>query len=262
VSTDPVPPDEEQGPIYDPYWAGAPRSERTAKRDRRRQRLALFVAFSALVTALGTVGAITWGVFHWRHLLDDDGVASTDEQDTTRRAGLPTSSNDEPDEDDPPEVDDVRRDTETQLRGVIEVVDVGLQASSLEEVLSFHYQVAESKGQRLLVMTTGRRCAPCQGVDDALSHPLMQKALDNVRLVRVDLDVFGDELEALHMPRNLYPAFFLLGEDIRPIDGIHGGEWDEDIAENIAPVLGAFVDGKYRRRRYPDWSPTTTSIPL
>lgn len=253
-----------QGPrdyVYDPYWHGPPRSERTVRRDQRRQRLTLFMALSALLTALGTVGAIAWGVVHWRHLLTDDGPAASADEEPTRSAGLPATTDDEPDQDEPAEVD-VRRDTETQLRGAIEVVDVGVEAGSLEDVLAFHYQVAESKGQTLVVMTTGRKCAPCHGVDDALSHPLMQEALEGIRIVRVDLEVFGDELEALKMPRNLYPAFFLLGDDVRPIDAIHGGEWDEDVAENIAPVLGAFVTGEYKQRRYPDWSPTTTSIPL
>jgi hypothetical protein len=81
-------------------------------------------------------------------------------------------------------------------------------------------------------------------------------------LVRVDLNVFGDELKQLRMPTNLYPAFFLLGPDNRPIDAVHGGEWDDDVAENIAPVLGAFVRGEYKKRRHPEWSPTTTSVPL
>ena len=34
-------------------------------------------------------------------------------------------------------------------------------------------------------------------------------------------------------------------------DGINGGEWDDDIAINIAPVLGPFVRGTYAKRRSP-----------
>ncbi len=40
-----------------------------------------------------------------------------------------------------------------------------------------------------------------------------------------------------------------LGVNLTPRDGIDGGEWDDDIAQNIAPVLGAFVRGKYPARR-------------
>ena len=88
-----------------------------------------------------------------------------------------------------------------------------------------------------------------------------QEALADVRLVRIDLHVFRDELAGLKMATDLYPGFFLLGPDMRPRDGIHGGEWDEDIARNIAPVLSAFVKGKYTQRRQ-DWSATTDSIVL
>ena len=91
---------------------------------------------------------------------------------------------------------------------------------------------------------------------------LMQQALRDVRLVRVDLEVFREELERLRIPTRLYPGFFMIGPDTRPVDAIHGGEWDEDVAENIAPVLGSFVRGQYTERRHAEWSPTTTSVPL
>ena len=42
--------------------------------------------------------------------------------------------------------------------------------------------------------------------------------------------------------------------DLFPQDAIDGGEWDADVPENIAPVLGAFVRGTYKTRREP-WKP-------
>jgi thioredoxin-like negative regulator of GroEL len=141
------------------------------------------------------------------------------------------------------------------------VVDVGIASGSLADTLRQQVLLARAKDQRMVVMLTGRRCSPCRGIDEALSDPLMQQALSRVRLVRVDLDAFGDELAALDIPTGLYPAFFLLDAELRPVDAIHGGEWDEDVAENIAPVLGAFLRGEYRKRRH-DWSPTASSIRL
>jgi hypothetical protein len=73
--------------------------------------------------------------------------------------------------------------------------------------------------------------------------------------------VFDEELTQLKLPHDVYPAFYLLDARLRPLDSIHGGEWDDDIAENIAPVLGAFVQGNYRNRRYHS-SPTSLSIRL
>lgn len=226
----------------------------------------LVVALSALATALCAVGLLVWGAYHWRTLLDRDEAAASEDDGGTKSAGLPAkdeaAAEPRKDERDKPDPADVLQDTETQLRGAVEVVDVGVSSGTLIDVIETHAAIAEDKGQALLVMTTGRRCTPCVGVDDALSHPLMQAALRDVRLVRVDLDVFGEELKQLKMPTNLYPAFFLLGPDHRPIDAIHGGEWDDDVAENIAPVLGAFIRGEYKKRRHPEWSPTTTSVPL
>jgi hypothetical protein len=98
-------------------------------------------------------------------------------------------------------------------------------------------------------MTTTARCEPCAGVAKSLADPQMQTALAKMRLVRVDIAVFRDDLEALRVPYDAIPGFFLLGVDLAPRDGINGGEWGEDIAPNIAPVLGAFVRGKYSERK-------------
>jgi len=227
--------------------------------------LVLFVALSALVTALTTVGLLLWAGYHWSGLLDLETTAAADESDT-KRAGLRPDGADsdsaEDDADEAPGRDDVLQDTETQLRGVIEVVDVGVTSGALQDVLRTHYAIADVKGQKVILMTTSRRCVPCAGVDDSLSHALMQQALRDVRLVRVDLEVFREELERLRIPTRLYPGFFMIGPDTRPVDAIHGGEWDEDVAENIAPVLGSFVRGQYTERRHAEWSPTTTSVPL
>ena len=260
--------------IYDPYLATPPVSHAPASAARKtqssqpegRQRITLIVAISALVTAMVAVAVLVYGAYHWRGLLDRGPAAASEEEEGTKRAALPADDDDGDDEkasaSDTPSRDDVLQDTETMLRGSIEVVDVGVTSGALIDVLRTHYAIADAKGQKLLVMTTGRRCSPCRGVDDALSHELMQKALHNVRLVRVDLEVFGEELKELRMPTRKYPAFFLLGADIRPFDAIHGGEWGEDIAENIAPVLGPFVRGELKERAHPEWSPTTTSVPL
>ena len=88
-------------------------------------------------------------------------------------------------------------------------------------------------------------------ISASLSEPLMQTALAGVRLVRVDVDAFADDLDALRIQHERLPGFFLLALDLSPRDAIDGGEWDEDVAANIAPPLGAFVRGKYRVRRQP-----------
>jgi hypothetical protein len=148
--------------------------------------------------------------------------------------------------------------TKVQREGQMTVVDVGVETPSLAEELARQRAEASADGETVLVMTTAGDCAPCRGVDSSLRDPLMQTALAHVRLVRVDLYVFGEDLEALKMPHDHFPGFFLLALDLLPRDGIDGGEWGDDIAPNIAPVLGAFVRGKYAQRKEA-WKPVTGS---
>ncbi len=224
----------------------------------------MFVAVSSLLALLGAMGLVGWGAFQYRQLLAaQDTVAEEEEESATKSAGLPVDKGDDSDDD---EDDDgvamgVPNQTLTTTIGRIEVVDLGKSAAALQISLIVQSALASAKGKTLLVMTTRARCGPCRGVESALTDPLMQEALADVRLVRIDLYVFRDELAGLKMATDLYPGFFLLGPDMRPRDGIHGGEWDEDIARNIAPVLSAFVKGKYIQRRQ-DWSATTDSIVL
>lgn len=138
--------------------------------------------------------------------------------------------------------------------GALTIVDIGVDTLTLREELAKQRAEAYALGEKVLVMTTRDPCDPCRGVDRSLADPLMQTALRGVRLVRVDIDVFKEDLDQLKMPRNRYPAFFLLSLDLTPQDGIDGGEWDEDIPRNIAPVLGAFVRGQYSVRHEP-WKP-------
>lgn len=146
------------------------------------------------------------------------------------------------------------RHTTYRRVGGVALVDVGIDISTLGEELAKQRAEAHAIGEKVLVMTTSDPCEPCRGVERSLSEPMMQTALRGVRIVRVDIDVFREDLDQLKMPRRLYPGFFLLSPDLTPQDGINGGEWDDDIARNIAPVLGAFVRGQYATRRQ-QWQP-------
>lgn len=145
----------------------------------------------------------------------------------------------------------VPKATTPRARGGVTVIDVGVDISSLADALTQQRDAARDAGETMLVMTTSSDCAPCEALFNALPDPRMQAALARVRLVRVDLYVFKDDLDSLQIPRARYPGFFVLGPDLRPRDGMDGGEWDDDIPENMAPVLGAFVGGQLTKRRTP-----------
>jgi len=139
--------------------------------------------------------------------------------------------------------------------GAITVVDVALGVASLANELRHQHAEATAHGERLLVQTTssGQTCAACQGVAAALSDPRMQTALDHVRLVRVDREPFEEDLAELEIPSRPWPGFFLVDSNLRVTDGINGGEWEDDVAANIAPVLGPFVRGAYNGKRRSPW---------
>jgi hypothetical protein len=159
----------------------------------------------------------------------------------------------------PPEVGPFApRYTKVNRIGGLTVTDLGSSSVSLGEELAKQRAEASTAGETMLVMTTANRCDPCRGVDLALGDARMQSALARVRLVRVDVHVFHEDLEQLKIPDDAIPGFFLLAPDLTPRDGVNGGEWDDDVPVNIAPVLGPFLRGQYAQRRIP-WHPVPSS---
>jgi hypothetical protein len=143
----------------------------------------------------------------------------------------------------------VPKDTRVQTVGEVPVVDLGVGEESLRGALVREMATAKTDGKDVLLMTTRSGCAPCDGVMKSLSDPTMQDALKQIRIVRADVQVYGDDLAKLGIQRDAIPGFFLMAPDGTPRDGIDGGEWNEDIPKNIAPVLGPFVRGQYKNRK-------------
>jgi hypothetical protein len=141
--------------------------------------------------------------------------------------------------------------TKTTLVGKLSLVDPGRDVSSLRPLIDAQQRLAVSERQKLVLWITTTDCTPCNGVSVALVNRRMQEALAGVRLVRLDAVDFHVELTRLGIPIDVTPGFVLIGTDGAPQDYVNGGEWDADIPENIAPVLGSFVRGTYRTRRNP-----------
>ena len=132
--------------------------------------------------------------------------------------------------------------------GAISLADL---SGDLEAELSKQRAAADAAGETLVLWLVVPSCKPCDGVAAALTSPAAQKALAKVRFVRVNRDEFQIELDQLGIPTEKIPGFALLDAHNHPRDFIHGGEWDADIAANIAPVLGKFAHGGYPKRRHP-----------
>lgn len=132
--------------------------------------------------------------------------------------------------------------------GTIALADI---SGDFAEEVDKQRRAATSNGEVMLLWLVVPNCKPCAGIAAALTAPALQKALDKVRLVRVDRDEFKSELEQLGIPTEEIPGFVVLDAHNHPRDFIHGGEWDADVAANIAPVLGKFAHGSYAKRRHP-----------
>jgi hypothetical protein len=143
------------------------------------------------------------------------------------------------------------RENRTTVVGKITLIDPGADPGRLPALLRSELAAAETARQKLVLWVVSPDCSPCNGVAVALPDPALQRALEGVRLLRVDVREFAPELDRMGLPLDRIPGFALLGPDLRILDYVDGGEWDADIPKNIAPVLGAFVRGTYTQRRHP-----------
>jgi hypothetical protein len=136
--------------------------------------------------------------------------------------------------------------------GAIRVTNIDPDAKQ-----TFHQQLAEevtraaSAHQTVVVVTCARWDTVSKEIQRSLADPRMQAALANVDLVRVDVDDFGDDLKSAGMLENTLPWFYKVDGALRPIDAISAGEWDDNVPENMAPVLRSFLAGTLRVRRDP-----------
>jgi hypothetical protein len=111
---------------------------------------------------------------------------------------------------------------------------------------------AAGKSGRLVILQTYVRASPeCAEVAASLPDARMQRALSDVVLVRVDVDDFENELREMRVETETVPWFYKLDKTSRPTDAISADEWDDNIPENMAPVLASFARGTLGMRRTP-----------
>jgi hypothetical protein len=129
------------------------------------------------------------------------------------------------------------------------IVELHASGGALRTQLLDHAAAARRAGEAVLVETTMKTCDPCSEIDLTGPDPAVQEALSDVRWIRIDVGEFRSELAGLRMNEPTVPWFYVLDARGQPRDAISADEWDDNVAENIAPVLGAFVHGKLQPRR-------------
>jgi hypothetical protein len=144
-----------------------------------------------------------------------------------------------------------QQQTRERRIGAVLVVDVAADVSSLDDELDRQRTLADVSGQRLLLWLVVPECKPCAAFEASLASNDVQQALAKARLVRLRATDFGAELARVGVPIEAFPGFALVGPNGYAADYLHGGEWDADTPQNIAPVLKSFVEGTYVHRRSP-----------
>ena len=111
--------------------------------------------------------------------------------------------------------------------------------------------MSNAKDRVFMVETSAEWCRPCIGFKNYAGDPVMTKALAGVTLARIDIDQFeAKDIESIGLPSSQIPWFVLFDDKLEIKDAITSDEWDDDIPENMAPVLGPFARGTYTNRRH------------
>jgi Domain of unknown function (DUF4190) len=138
--------------------------------------------------------------------------------------------------------------TGTRSYGSLDVVDLDGDRP-LKPQLQEIARGAHAKGRLVVLQTFVRSSKECAEVAASFPDRRMQKALANVTLIRADIEAYEDELRAMRVETESAPWFYMLDAGARPIDAISADEWDANIPENMAPVLGSFVKGTLASRK-------------
>jgi hypothetical protein len=128
-------------------------------------------------------------------------------------------------------------------------LEIHRSTGPLRTQLLHQVAIARRAGETVLVQTTATDCQPCGEVATASADAKVQSVLSHVRVLQIDVSEFAEELKGLRMNEPTAPWFYLIDARGQPSDAISADEWDDNDAENIAPVLDAFVHGKLHARR-------------
>lgn len=254
---------DDDAPVIDPFAAA--RAEEMANAKARASRAkAIGIAAILALLALG-IGALAVSKLSSRSAADEGERATTAPSEAAPIASAPILV--VPPDPTPRAIptppargsaragERVPKTTTTSRIGRIPVIDLGTQETqTLEESLRAQRASAAAESKTVLVMIVRYDFAEQPVLDAAMADPRVQEALADVRIVRVDGRFFAKELAALGFPLQIAPTLCLIGPDLVPRDAIDGREWDDDTPDNIAPVLGAFVRGTYKKRRHA-WTP-------
>jgi thiol-disulfide isomerase/thioredoxin len=127
------------------------------------------------------------------------------------------------------------------------IVRLHTSGGDLQTMLSEEAKKASALGQTPVVEFDATWCPPCVAIDSAIEarNELMLKAYAGTYIIKLNVDEWGwDNGRIQSFAFDGIPVYFKLdslGNQTGEV--IDGGAWDEDIPENIAPVMDEFFHG-------------------
>lgn len=83
-------------------------------------------------------------------------------------------------------------------------------------------------------------CGPCRRFRETLPDELLKAALAQATLIKVNVDEDAQGLAGRYGVQAV-PTFVKLNARLEPVASISGDKWEEDVPENIAPVMQQLV---------------------
>ncbi len=153
--------------------------------------------------------------------------------------------------------------TESGQLGEVELVDAGDDTPDFAEFAAQQIAAAEKDHRSCLFVTMLPKCPSCAALGFALSHGFLGRKLGRIRVVRLDLDEFEEDIRRMHLPIDRVPGFVLMDRSGKVIDFLDAGEWNSNDPAEFAPLVSDFARGRLPQGRH-NWgqNPLSRAVDL
>ncbi len=104
-------------------------------------------------------------------------------------------------------------------------------------------QKALKDNQKPVLYFGAEWCGPCRRFRASLSDPLMRETLNGATLILIDMDADSEgHLISAGYGIHEIPSFVRVDKDGSVIKKITSAAWDEDVPQEIAPVIKQFLE--------------------
>lgn len=125
------------------------------------------------------------------------------------------------------------------------LVEIRPADGPLQAQLASRRTEADQRGLRAFVQVYADWCGPCRALRGGMDDPRMKDAFEGTYVVRVELDAWKAQLDALVGSEGPgVPVLYAIEPDGRLGRSVSGRAWGEDTVDNMAPALKAYLRGE------------------